>query len=179
MTQPGSPTYLLLLRSIIENSSVNNREQILAAINQMSQPNPMDQQSQQLDIAHKAKTLEYIQAQIDQMKGQLMINAAEVQNKGKEQIQVQQDPLEQKLKVAEMLLKEQDQQHRHAMDTAQLHHTINKSQSDSMQMMREPAIQKTPAAPIHVNVNVDAKQGKAKKQINRDANGNIISVEDM
>jgi hypothetical protein len=38
----------IVLRAIIENSGLNNREQIVAQMDQMSQPNPEAQQAQQM-----------------------------------------------------------------------------------------------------------------------------------
>jgi hypothetical protein len=45
---PDSPVVPIVLRAIIENSGLNNREQIVAQMDQMSQPNPEAQQAQQM-----------------------------------------------------------------------------------------------------------------------------------
>ena len=45
---PDSPVVPIVLRAIIENSGLNNREQIIAQMDQMTQPNPEAQQAQQM-----------------------------------------------------------------------------------------------------------------------------------
>jgi len=45
---PESPVVPIVLRAIIENSGLNNREQIIAQMDQMTQPNPEAQQAQQM-----------------------------------------------------------------------------------------------------------------------------------
>ena len=45
---PDSPVVPIVLKAIIENSGLNNREQIIAQMDQMSQPNPEAQQAQQM-----------------------------------------------------------------------------------------------------------------------------------
>jgi len=45
---PDSPVVPIVLRAIIENSGLNNREQIIAQMDQMMQPNPEAQQTQQM-----------------------------------------------------------------------------------------------------------------------------------
>lgn len=44
---PDSPIVPMVLQAIIENSGLNNREQLLAQLQQMAQPNPEQQQMQQ------------------------------------------------------------------------------------------------------------------------------------
>jgi hypothetical protein len=45
---PDSPVVPIVLRAIIENSGLNNREQIIGQMDQMMQPNPEAQQAQQM-----------------------------------------------------------------------------------------------------------------------------------
>ena len=44
---PESPVVPLVLKAIIENSSLNNREEMIQQLNKMMQPNPQQQQAQQ------------------------------------------------------------------------------------------------------------------------------------
>jgi hypothetical protein len=48
MTQQGTPPFALLLMSIFENSSLSNREEMKMAIAQTMQPDPQQQQLQQI-----------------------------------------------------------------------------------------------------------------------------------
>jgi hypothetical protein len=47
MLPPESQAFNLLLMSVFENSSLNNREQMMQAVQQMMQPNPQEQEMQQ------------------------------------------------------------------------------------------------------------------------------------
>jgi uncharacterized membrane-anchored protein YhcB (DUF1043 family) len=44
---PESPVVPLVLKAIVENSSLNNREEMIQQLNKMMQPNPQQQQAQQ------------------------------------------------------------------------------------------------------------------------------------
>ena len=63
---PQSPVFMVLLRSIYETSSLSNREEVLATLQQMQQPNPqqqqMQQQTQMLDMAEKQAKVQKLQA---------------------------------------------------------------------------------------------------------------------
>jgi hypothetical protein len=60
---PTSPITPVLLQGIIQGSSMSNREEIVATLQQMSQPDPMQQQMQQLQIATAQATLQKTQAE--------------------------------------------------------------------------------------------------------------------
>lgn len=60
---PTSPITPVLLQGIIQGSSLANREEIVATLQQMSQPDPMQQQMQQLQIATAQATLQKTQAE--------------------------------------------------------------------------------------------------------------------
>ena len=60
---PTSPITPVLLQGIIQGSSMSNREEIVATLQQMSQPDPMQQQMQQLQIATAQAALQKTQAE--------------------------------------------------------------------------------------------------------------------
>jgi hypothetical protein len=71
-----SPFYPLLLSSLLENSSVHNREQLLAQVQQASQPNPQQQKMQELQAQIQMETL---QAQLALVKAQAQKAMADAQ----------------------------------------------------------------------------------------------------
>ena len=67
MTPQGSPSFYVILMSIFENSSLSNRTQLVAAINQMMQPNPEEQQIKQIEMQKSMLELEELKAEINKM----------------------------------------------------------------------------------------------------------------
>ena len=112
-----SPITPVLLQGIIQGSSISNREEIMAKLQEMSQPDPMQQQMQQIAMetamAELQKTqAEAAKAQAEAAKAQAQaqtipvdtqIRAIEAQSK-----QQGSDPFTQVEKVANLALKEQD-----------------------------------------------------------------------
>ena len=112
-----SPITPVLLQGIIQGSSISNREDIIAKLQEMSQPDPMQQQMQQIAMetamAELQKTqAEAARAQAEAVKAQAQaqaipvdtqIRAIEAQSK-----QQGTDPFAQVEKVANLALKEQD-----------------------------------------------------------------------
>jgi hypothetical protein len=112
-----SPIVPLLLQGVIQGSSISNREEIVAGLQQMSQPDPMQQQMQQLALATAQATLQKTQAeaakamaeaqkagaQAQAIPVETQIKAVEAANKpmGK-------DPFDQVEKIAKLALKEAD-----------------------------------------------------------------------
>tara|TARA_R110002153_G_C13095927_1_gene475986 strand:- start:68 stop:733 length:666 start_codon:yes stop_codon:yes gene_type:complete len=62
MIPPESQAFNLLLLSIFENSSLNNREEMMAAVKQMMEPNPNEQQEQEMQQQHMQMEMEAKQA---------------------------------------------------------------------------------------------------------------------
>ena len=80
MTQQGTPAFGLLLMSIFENSSLNNREELKMAIAQGMQPDPQAQQVQQMV---QQMELMKLQMEIEEMKAgatQEMAQAMKIQS---------------------------------------------------------------------------------------------------
>jgi hypothetical protein len=73
---PESPVVPLVLKGIVESSSLSNREELSAALTQMTQPDPQQQQIQQ---AQMQQQMALIQAQIAQLQGQALESQADAQ----------------------------------------------------------------------------------------------------
>lgn len=74
MTQPGTPTFAILLMSIFENSSMSNREQLQQAVQQMMQPDPQEAQLKQMV---QQLELMKLQMEIEEMKAGIMKDMAQ------------------------------------------------------------------------------------------------------
>jgi hypothetical protein len=112
-----SPITPVLLQGIIQGSSISNREEIIAKLQEMSQPDPMQQQMQQIametamaelqkvqaEAAKAAAEATKAQAQAQAIPVDTQIRAIEAQSK-----QQGSDPFSQVEKVANLALKEQD-----------------------------------------------------------------------
>jgi len=117
-TLGNSPITPVLLQGIIQSSSLANREEIIATLQQMSQPDPMQQQMQQIQMMT-------LQADFNKKQAEAAKAQAEAQQIGVETqyipIEVEAKMLgaisrgardntdfEQRAKVAELALKEAD-----------------------------------------------------------------------
>jgi hypothetical protein len=112
-----SPIVPMLLQGVIQGSSISNREEIVAGLQQMSQPDPMQQQMQQLAMATAQATLQKTQAeaakamaeaqkagaQAQAIPVETQIKAVEAANKPQGA-----DPFTQVEKIANLALKEAD-----------------------------------------------------------------------
>ena len=96
---PDSPMYPILVRSIVDNMNLGNREELIAAIEQAAQPNPQAQQAQmQLQQAQ----LEFQQAQTQVLQTQAQESSARAQ---KLQVEAQAVPAELELKKLDVASK--------------------------------------------------------------------------
>jgi hypothetical protein len=112
-----SPIVPLLLQGVIQGSSISNREEIISGLQQMSQPDPMQQQMQQLAMATAQAELQKTQAeaakavaeaqragaQAQAIPVETQIKAVEAANKP-----MGTDPFTQVEKIANLALKEAD-----------------------------------------------------------------------
>ena len=73
---PNTPVLPLILKGILNNSSLTNRYELMAALDQMSQPNP---EAQQMQMAQQQLALQAAQAQIAVQTTQAEQNRAEAQ----------------------------------------------------------------------------------------------------
>ena len=80
---PDSPMYPMLVESIVDNMGLSNREQIIAQLRQVNQPNPEQQQIQQAQIQLQLQTaqaqLESIQATTAETVSRIQQNNVETQ----------------------------------------------------------------------------------------------------
>lgn len=129
-TLGNSPITPVLLQGIVQSSSLSNREQIVATLQEMSQPDPMAQQMAQLDIAIKEAQLQETQAkaakaaaeaQKAQVEAQLMPMEAEAKMIGNLSRGARDsNDFEQRAKIAELALKEADIQSNEKIATMQM-----------------------------------------------------------
>lgn len=114
---PSSPITPVLLQGIIQSSSMSNREEIVATLQQMSQPDPMAQQMQQLQMATAQATLQKTQAEAakaqaeaEKAGAQAQAIPAETQIKAVQAMNSQKpvSPLDGIAKIASVALKEAD-----------------------------------------------------------------------
>tara|TARA_R100000231_G_C5325971_1_gene164846 strand:- start:1349 stop:2302 length:954 start_codon:yes stop_codon:yes gene_type:complete len=89
-----SPIVPLVLSAIIENSSLNNREQLIQQLQQMMQPNPQEAQSQQAAIQLQ---LQKAQLELADLQADVQLKQAKAQG---EAVETQLKPVETQAKVA-------------------------------------------------------------------------------
>lgn len=68
VTPKDSPVLPIIVKGIVENSSITNRDDLLAAIEKASQPDPMKQQMEMMQLQTE---IEYKKAQTNYLNGQL------------------------------------------------------------------------------------------------------------
>ena len=73
---PDTPVLPLILKGILQNSSLSNRGELLAALEQMSQPDP---QAQQAAMAQQQAQLQLLQAQLMETQAKAQREQAEAQ----------------------------------------------------------------------------------------------------
>jgi hypothetical protein len=91
---PDSPVVPIVLRAIIENSGLNNREQIIAQMDQMMQPNPEAQQAQQMV---QQLQMQNAQLQNAKLESEVLLNQTKAQA---EAVDTQLKPVELQASVA-------------------------------------------------------------------------------
>jgi hypothetical protein len=100
---PDTPVLPLILKGILGNSSLSNRNELIAALDQMSQPNPeaqaVQQQQQQMQMA-------LLQAQIQDLQAKTQKTGAEAQQT---MVETQLMPEELRVKVVQAAATNLDQ----------------------------------------------------------------------
>lgn len=124
---PDTPVLPIILKGIVANSSLSNRMELMASLDQMSQPNPEQQQMQQVqqqlalqaaqaqiavnqtqaeqNRAEATKTL--IEARLKPVEAEAKIMAATTQNLPN-QADIASKEFDKRVKIAELMLKEAD-----------------------------------------------------------------------
>ena len=133
-----SPMYPMLVMSVVDNMGLSNREELLAQLRQMAQPNPEAQQMQQMQaqaqIEAQTAQVALVQAQAQESAARANKYAVEaqlepqvVQAKLASALATNLEPgeeddkeFERRAKVAELLLKEQDIQSNERIAMAQM-----------------------------------------------------------
>jgi hypothetical protein len=119
---PDTPVLPLILKGIVGNSSLSNRGELIAALEQMAQPNPEAQQAQmaqqQAAMAKIQAELALLQAQIQKTQAEAQQTVVETQLMPEElKVKVVQSAatnldkdtdFEKRLKLADLMLKEKD-----------------------------------------------------------------------
>jgi len=124
---PTSPVLPVLLRGVVETSSLGNRQQLLQMLDQMNQPNPQEEQIKaqvmqlqmqkaQVDIAKTASEVEMNKAEATKDLAEASIKPEEVRAKILQAISTNlpneddkiQAEFDRRAKIAELMLKEAD-----------------------------------------------------------------------
>ena len=115
---PDTPVLPLILKGILGNSSLSNRNELIAALDQMSQPNPEQQQAQQmamqLDMAAKQAEVAKTQAEAQKAAAEAQVTPdiakakviAALSNNLNEDNESK--DFERRLKLADLAIKERD-----------------------------------------------------------------------
>ena len=90
---PNTPVLPLILKGILQNSSLSNRGELMKALDQMSQPNPQAQQAEQ---AQQEAAMQLAQAQVADLQSKAQKQSAEAQ---KTMVEAQMIPEEQRVKL--------------------------------------------------------------------------------
>jgi hypothetical protein len=109
ITPPDSPVYPIIAKGIIDNSSINNREELMAALAKAQEPDPQQQQMQMMQFqAQMEKTkaeTDYLNNQIEGIKIKAQMDAVELSMKQLDKTQDKNQPNpEMDLKIQEVLL---------------------------------------------------------------------------
>ena len=91
---PDSPVVPLVMKAIVENSGLNNREEMIAALTQMMQPNP---QAQEAAMMQQQLQMQMAQLQMTNLEADIALKQARAQN---EQIDSQLKPVELQANIA-------------------------------------------------------------------------------
>ena len=144
--QQESPLYPVLIQSIIDNMNLSNREELIAALQQASQPNPQAQEmamiAQQAQLAFQQSQTNALNAQAAESQAraqkymidaqiapeELEIDKIEAITRNLQAGDQDDKEFERRLKVAQTILKEKELGAKYANDTAGLQQTSRPNQ---------------------------------------------------
>lgn len=125
-----SPLTPILMQSVVKNSSLSNREEMLAQLQKASQPDPQAQQTQQAavqtELAAKQADIAKVQAETEQIKVKTQLAPSEVQAKVVAALSnnLNEDAegadFERRARIAELMLKERDIESNHDIAKMQM-----------------------------------------------------------
>ena len=137
---PDTPVLPLILKGILGNSSLTNRNELIAALDKMSQPNPeqqqMQQQVQQLEMANKQATVQKTQAEAQKAmaEAQATPDLAKAKVISALSTNLNDDnetkDFERRLKLADLALKEKDINSNERIALAQMDQSSKKHAAD-------------------------------------------------
>lgn len=126
----NSPLTPILMQSVVKNSSLSNREEMLAQLAKAAQPDPQQQQMQQqavqVEMATKMATVEKTKAETEQIKVETQLKPSEVQAKVVAALSnnLNEDAegadFERRARIAELMLKEKDIESNHDIAKMQM-----------------------------------------------------------
>ena len=137
---PDTPVLPLILKGILGNSSLSNRNELIAALDQMSQPNPEQQQAQQmamqLDMAAKQAEVAKTQAEAQKAAAEAQVTPdiakakviAALSNNLNEDNESK--DFERRLKLADLALKEKEINSNEKITMMQMEANKQKTQAD-------------------------------------------------
>ena len=80
---PESPMYPMLIESIVDNMNISNREEVIQKLKEANQPNPEQQQMEQIhhemEMTHKQEIIKNVQAQTSEIMSRVKQNEVETQ----------------------------------------------------------------------------------------------------
>jgi hypothetical protein len=122
----NSPLTPILMQSVVKNSSLSNREEMLAQLAQASQPNPEQQQHMQMDMATKQADIDKTKAETELIAVKAKLAPSETQAKVVASLSnnLNEDnegaDFERRAKIAELMLKERDIESNHDIARMQM-----------------------------------------------------------
>ena len=126
----NSPLTPILMQSVVKNSSLSNREEMLAQLAKASQPNPeqqqMQQQSVQMEMMTKQADIAKTQAETEKIKVETQLKPSEVQAKVVAALSNNLDDnaegvdFERRAKIADLMLREKDIESNHDIARMQM-----------------------------------------------------------
>jgi hypothetical protein len=140
---PNTPVLPLILKGILNNSSLSNRYELIAALDQMSQPNPEAQQMQQvqqqlaLQAAQASIAVDTTQAEQNRAEATKLMTEAQLMP-GETQAKIlaattknlpqgnESNEFDKRVKIAELMLKEADMKNKSKIVELQMSEKRNK-----------------------------------------------------
>lgn len=174
---PESPIVPLILKSILDKSSVSNREELMARLEEMSKPNP---QAQQAAMQQQQMQIQTMQAQLQELQGKAAKYMAEAEKAKAEAAAV---PVETQAKLAAALATNLDdngeaadfQRRLEITDRALKEKELNLKEQDTIS--NERIAQMQVGSKLHEvkqrSADMDQKAHVERMKIERDKEGNL------
>jgi altronate dehydratase len=76
---PDHPAFSVIIKGLVENTSLSNKQQLQEAITQSQQPDPAQQKQQQISMQTMEEELKKLQAEIDEIRSKTVKNLSDAQ----------------------------------------------------------------------------------------------------